>query len=205
MKNIIRTLSFVVVGFTLLSQQTFAAGDARAGAAKATTCLACHGETGNSPAGAYPNIAGQNEQYLLKQLIDIKNGTRPVPTMVGQLDAYSAEDLADIAAHYAGQKRAYGAAKADQVDLGEAIYRFGIPRKHVAACSACHSPTGSGNGPARFPALAGQWPEYTIAQLKAFQSGKRHNDGDGEMMQTTSMDMNEKEMTAVASYIYGLK
>ena len=83
--------------------------------------------------------------------------------------------------------------------------RFGVPRKNIAACTACHAPTGNGNGPAKFPALAGQWPEYTVQQLKAFQSGERHNDGDGKMMRTTALDMNEQEMQAVAAYIYGLK
>jgi len=203
MKKIIQIVLFVIAGSAV--QATYAAGDAEAGKARAITCLACHGETGNSLAGAFPNIAGQNEQYLLKQMIEIQNGTREVPTMIGMLDAFSESDLADIAAYYADQDRAYGAAKAEMVELGEAIYRFGIARKDVAACTACHSPEGNGNGPAKFPALAGQWPEYTIAQLKAFQSGARHNDGDGRMMQTTAMDMNDKEMAAVASYIYGLK
>ena len=64
---------------------------------------------------------------------------------------------------------------------------------------------GAGNDLAKFPALAGQWPEYTVQQLKAFQSGARYNDGDGRMMQTTAIDMNEQEMNAVASYIYGLR
>ena len=43
-------------------------GDAEAGKALTGTCVACHGEDGNSLAGAFPNIAGQTEQYLLKQL-----------------------------------------------------------------------------------------------------------------------------------------
>lgn len=181
------------------------AGDAAAGQALTAICSACHGQTGNSLAGAFPNIAGQNEGYLLKQLKDIQSGERDIPTMAGQLDAMSNEDLANIAAFYAGQERAYGAANPDLVELGETIYRSGIPRKGVAACTACHSPTGNGNGPAGFPALAGQWPEYTVSQLKAFQSGVRHNDGDSQMMRSTSMDLNDREMQAVASYLYGLR
>ena len=148
---------------------------------------------------------GQGEAYLLKQLHDIQEGTREVPTMAGMLDGMSQGDLADIAAFYSTQPRANGAANADLVQLGESIYRFGVPRKDIAACTACHAPTGVGNDLAKFPALAGQWPEYTVQQLKAFQSGARHNDGDGQMMRTTAMDMNEQEMNAVAAYIHGLK
>lgn len=183
----------------------FAQGDPDAGKALATTCLACHGETGNSMAPSFPNIAAQNEQYLYKQLQDIKSGARPVPTMAGQLDNMTEQDLADIAAYYASQERNYGAAKAELVELGESIYRAGIPRKNIASCAACHSPSGMGNGPAKFPALAGQWPEYTVMQLKAFQSGERSNDGDSLMMRTIAEDMNDKEMQAVASYLYGLQ
>jgi len=203
MKNIFRILCMVALGGFVTT--ALAGGDAEAGKGKTTLCVACHGETGNSLVGSFPNIAGQGEAYLLKQMIEIQEGTRDIPTMVGMLDNMSKEDLADIAAFYASQERNYGAAKADMVELGESIYRFGIPRKNIAACTACHSPTGNGNEPAKFPALAGQWPEYTVQQLKAFQSGVRHNDGDGKMMQTTALDMNEQEMDAVASYIYGLK
>lgn len=202
MKYIIKILWIAALG--TVAPVTMA-GDADAGKELVGLCVACHGETGNSLAGAFPNIAGQGEAYLLKQMIDIKNGTRDVPTMEGMLDNMSEEDLADVAAFYASQERAYGAARPELVELGESIYRFGIPRKNIAACTACHSPTGRGNEPARFPALAGQWPEYTVLQLRTFQSGERHNDGDGQMMRGTALDMNEQEMNAVASYIYGLK
>ena len=202
MKNMIRILCMVALGSVVVVVN---AGDADAGKGKVALCVACHGETGNSLVGSFPNLGGQGEAYLLKQLNDIKDGTREIPTMSGMLDGLSQEDLADIATFYSSQSRAYGAASADLVQLGESIYRFGIPRKNIAACTACHMPTGSGNDPAKFPALSGQWPGYTVQQLKAFQSGARHNDGDGEMMRTTTLDMNEQEMTAVASYIYGLK
>jgi cytochrome c553 len=198
-----KILMFAVLAF--MAPLNYAEDNAAKGKDLAVTCLACHGETGNSPVPSFPNIAGQNAQYLLKQLVEIQSGEREVLTMTGMLDHLSESDLSDIAAYYESQPRNHGAAKEDLVELGESIYRAGIARKNIAACTACHSPTGNGNGPAAFPALAGQWPEYTVAQLKSFQSGARHNDGDSRMMQSTAMDMNEKEMTAVASYLYGLK
>jgi len=198
-----KIIIFAVLAF--MAPMTYAEGNAAKGKDLAGTCLACHGEIGNSPASMFPNIGGQNAQYLLKQLLEIQSGQRQVLTMTGTLDNLSESDLSDIAAYYESQSRNQGTAKQDLVELGESIYRAGIPRKNIAACTACHSPTGSGNGPAAFPALAGQWPEYTVTQLKNFQSGERHNDGDSQMMRTTAMDMNEKEMTAVASYLYGLR
>ena len=197
-----KIIMFTVLAFMV--PMTFAEGSAAKGEELVGTCLACHGAIGNSPAPSFPNIAGQNAQYLLKQLLEIQSGQREVLSMTGILDNMSESDLLDIATYYESQPRVHGAAKPDLVELGESIYRAGIPRKNIAACTACHSPTGNGNGPAVFPALAGQWPEYIVTQLKNFQSGKRHNDGDSQMMRATAMDMNEKEMTAVASYLSGL-
>lgn len=168
-------------------------------------CTVCHGEDGNSPAGAFPSIAGQHPKYLLKQLQDIKSGDRSAPLMAGQLDALTDQNLEDLAAYYSIQARKGGAAKAELVELGESIYRSGIKRKEIAACTACHLPHGEGLNLAGFPALAGQWPEYTEAQLKAFRVGDRHNDPNEGMMQKTAMDLSDLEISAVASYLYGLQ
>lgn len=170
-----------------------------------TTCMACHGPDGNSLAGAFPSIAGQNPKYLLKQMKDIKSGARQAPAMIGMLDNLSEQDMADIAAYYGERTIKGGAAKASLVKRGEVIYRAGIKRKQITACTACHSPTGRGNDPARFPALSGQWPEYVETQLKAFRAGSRTNDGDGGMMRSITMDMSDAEIAAVASYVYGLR
>ncbi len=44
---------------------------------KAKTCSACHGKDGKSPVMKdYPKIAGQNREYIIKQMKDIKTGAR---------------------------------------------------------------------------------------------------------------------------------
>jgi cytochrome c553 len=181
-----------------------AEGDAERGQPHTALCVACHGPDGNSIAATFPNIAGQNAQYLLKQMQDFKSNARSAPLMTGMLNAFNDQQLEDIAAYYSKQKTHRGNADPALVELGESIYRSGIKRKEIAACSSCHSPTGSGNGPAAFPALAGQWPEYTEAQLKAFRAGERTNDGDSRMMQMTTLDLTDPEIKAVSSYLYGL-
>ncbi len=197
----------VLIGIVMTSLCTvaLAVGDADKGKQIIAVCAACHGQDGNSPAGSFPSLAGQNSNYLVKQMQDIKSGERSSPLMTGLLDSFDDQDLVDIAAFYEAQEIKGGAAKADLVELGETIYRAGIKRKSIAACTSCHSPTGQGNGPAAFPALAGQWPEYIEAQLKAFRSGDRVNDGDSEMMQISAMDLSDDEIAAVASYVYGLQ
>lgn len=80
------------------------AGDAAAGKAKAVTCNACHGANGISIAPNYPNLAGQKEAYLVKQLKAFKDGTRKDPTMNAMVMPLSDADMANIAAHFAGMK-----------------------------------------------------------------------------------------------------
>ena len=82
--------------------------DADRGQTLTQTCIACHGADGNSIAGSFPSIAGQNERYLLKQLREIKSGARAALLMVGQLDSMSDQDLADMAAYYASQTASGG-------------------------------------------------------------------------------------------------
>lgn len=181
-----------------------ASGDAERGKTLAVICAGCHGIDGNSLVGTFPSLAGQGARYLVKQMKDIKSGARPVALMAGILDNMNEQDMSDIAEFFESQDILKGKAKQDLVVEGEQIYRWGIKRKGIAACSACHSPTGSGNKAAAYPAVAGQWPEYVTAQLKAFRVKERTNDGDSRTMQDTAMDMSDREIEAVASYIYGL-
>ena len=202
------TLMFrILIGLIVIVSSTFAfaAGDPQQGKALSAVCVACHGQDGNSPAGAFPSLAGQGQRYLVKQLQDIKSGDRAAVLMTGILDAYSAQDMLDVAAYFSAQTPAGGAADPALLAQGETIYRADVARKNIAACTACHSPTGQGNAAAGFPLLAGQWPDYIEAQLKAFRSGVRHNDGDGQMMRISAMDLSDTEIAAVASYIRGLR
>ncbi len=185
-------------------------GDPAAGEEKSVTCAACHGADGNSVAPSFPKLAGQGEKYLLKQMQDIRDGARPVPTMAGQVDNMSDQDLADIAAYYASQTSTGAQTDPDLLELGERIYRSGIIERNVAACTACHSPNGKGNAPAGFPALAGQHPEYIAASLRAYRKGYedesgRTNDGDTRIMRTTAFALSDLEIEAVSSYAAGLK
>lgn len=207
--------ALVLLGVT---GNAMAAGDAAAGKAKSAACAACHGADGNSAAPTFPKLAGQSEKYLIKQLNEInrkdKAGKiiRAVPTMTGQTENLSDQDIADIAAYYASQTMSGGAAKQDKIALGAEIYRAGDKEKGLAACSGCHSPTGVGNAPAGFPRLSGQHADYIAAQLKAFRTGAddpdnaaaRTNDGDTRIMRDIAYRLSDKEIDAVASFASGL-
>ena len=205
---------FIVLGLTLGFVNAVSAADAAAGKNLTLVCSACHGADGNSAVATFPKLAGQNEKYLLKQMEDIKSGARPVPTMAGQLDNMSEESMADIAAYYASQSGSGGQTDPDKLALGQKVYRAGVSSRGVAACAACHGARGSGNAPAGFPALAGQYSDYIADQLRRFRTGAentleqnpngRTNDGDGRMMRDVAAAMSDNEINAVASFIAGL-
>ena len=206
MKNVVKLalLACLSISSFAMANEPVKVGDAAKGKALSATCAACHGADGNSVNPLWPKLAGQGEAYLAKQLHDFRSDKRNDPSMTAMAKGIASDaDVADLAAFYAGNKAKAGAANKEMIDAGEAIYRGGNLATGVAACAACHGPTGSGNSAAKFPSIAGQHAKYTVAQLKTFKSGKRANDT-GKMMRNIAKNMSDAEMEAVAEYIAGL-
>ena len=63
-------------------------------------CVACHGTSGKAIAPMYPNLNGQWEKYLRKQLVAYRDGSRKNAIMSLQAENLSNEDIAVLAAHY---------------------------------------------------------------------------------------------------------
>ena len=86
----------------MISSSSFAAkkGDAKAGAKKAVTCYACHGNKGISSNDLWPNLQGQKIGYMVKQLKDFKSGARKDPLMSPQAAALSEQDMLNISAYF---------------------------------------------------------------------------------------------------------
>lgn len=200
MNKVLVTL-LLTLGITGMAQ---AAGDAKAGQAKAAMCGACHGADGNSAAPNFPKLAGQGERYLLKQMNDIKSGNRNILEMTGLLTNMSEQDMADIAAYFASQNMSVGAADPALVKAGEALFRGGKLAEGMPACTGCHSPNGAGNDAAGFPQLGGQHAQYVAKQLTDFREGNRTNDGDSMMMRAVAAKLSNKDIQAISSYIQGL-
>ena len=180
------------------------AGDPAAGAAKAALCVACHGPAGNSANPEWPKLAGQHAKYTAKQIRDFMAGaTRSNELMAPMIAGLSDEDIEDISAYYAIQRSSGGFASEEMHALGERIYRGGNAESGVPACIACHGPKGGGNGPAGFPALAGQHAVYTAKQIDEWRLGNRSNDPN-QMMADAVRYLTPEETRAVSEYIAGL-
>ena len=88
-------------GFVLTaSASVSAAGDVKAGRAKALMCQACHGLDGLAKTPDAPNIAGQTEPYLVAQLQAFKSGARKNDAMSVVAPSLSDKDIEDLAAYY---------------------------------------------------------------------------------------------------------
>ncbi len=101
----IRTLPWVLfVGTLAVANPGFAAGNAAAGEKKAQVCASCHGAAGNeTTTPAYPILAGQYADYLVKSLEGYRSGARENAIMQGFAAQLSDEDIADLAAWFASQ------------------------------------------------------------------------------------------------------
>ena len=187
----------------------FEDGDASKGANMVAACAACHGTDGNSISPAWPTLAGQNQKYLLDQLNYFKNGEREnalMSSVVPLLNAYSDQDLLNIAAYYSSQTKTNGQAEdnAELLALGEALYRSGNMKKAIPACTACHSVSGAGNALAGFPSVAGQQKAYLVSTLKAYRTKERNAGDYALVMQAISKNLSDDEIDALANYMHGL-
>lgn len=98
-----KKLTLALSATVMMASPVFA-GDAAAGKGKSMMCSACHGVAGISAVPTYPNLAGQKEAYLTKQLKDFKSGKRNDPTMKGMVASLNETDMADLAAYYQSLK-----------------------------------------------------------------------------------------------------
>ncbi len=177
--NLIAVLTLALASLTASANAPQAAvakpDTAKGEASFGAICAACHGADGNSGTPAYPKLAQQHPEYLIKQLQEYKSGKRDNAIMKGFATALSEDDMRNIAYWLSSKDAKPGFAKNKElVALGERIYRGGIAERQIAACSGCHGPGGAGI-PAQYPRLKGQHAAYAAAQLPAVRGGVRNN------------------------------
>jgi cytochrome c553 len=165
-----------------------------------SVCVSCHGEKGNSLISAYPNLAGQNEKYFIKQMLAFKTSQRENPIMQSIAKTISEQDTSKLAVFYANQQAEIGTAKRELLSIGERLFRAGNAKRHIPACMACHGPAGEGNSLAGFPRLAGQHAAYVQVQLISYRLDKRKS----RMMRDIAKRLTENEIVAIANYLAGL-
>jgi len=212
MKKIIFSLLLTIGA---MSAANAVEGDIEAGKAKAGMCGACHGATGVNSNPTYPDLAGQHEAYIAKQLADFKSGARTDMMMAPMVASLSEQDMADLGAFFASQKRASertasvedsatpaAAASTGDVEIvtstsAKAIYAGDVKagQEKSVMCASCHGADGN-SLISIYPKLAGQSANYIAKQLADFKSGERKD----PVMMGMVAALSEKDMNDLAAY-----
>ncbi|MCK9985069.1 MAG: hypothetical protein AzoDbin1_01541 [Azoarcus sp.] len=161
-------------------------------------CRKCHGVSGLSGEAEFPKLAGQDVEYLTRQMANFKTGVRTSKRMKQRVEDLSGGEMRALAEYFSAKPMVpeQGADPA-QVDIGRRIYYSGIPAKGVTACTTCHGP--QGRGAMYLPRLAGQHAQYLAAQLRAFREHSRTSPN--MVMHTVVENIADPEIEAVARFL----
>jgi len=97
----LKTLLLIMITMTGLGTANLTvAGDIAAGQSKAALCGACHGPNGFSMNDLWPNLAGQKEAYIIKQIKAFRDGQREDPTMLPMVKPLTDTDIENLAAYF---------------------------------------------------------------------------------------------------------
>lgn len=177
-----------------------ATGNAQRGVNAYRICHGCHRAGGLGTAdGIYPRLAGQHDTYLIKQMIDIRAGSRDNAKMYPFVatHAITTQDIADLAAYLSTlpspPDNARGEGKA--LSRGETRYR--------KDCVACHGNQAEGIADKFFPRLAGQHYPYLRRELTMIRDGLRRNGH--PTMDKVVKSYSDDDIAAVADYMSRLR
>ena len=166
--------------------QSTPTGDVRRGKEVSYTCLGCHGIDGYKnayPMYSVPRLEGQHPEYLIAALQGYKNGDRSHITMHSQASELSDQDIADVAAYFAGKPLT----PTGKIGLA-------VP-KAAQLCSACHGADGVAVAPI-YPSLAGQHQDYLVRALGEYKRGGRKN----PVMTGFAASLKDAEIALISAY-----
>lgn len=83
---------------------------------------------------------------------------------------------------------------------GAASAQDGAQLYQSKGCAACHGPTGASPTVPTYPIIAGQNPQYAIAQIKDIAQGNRTN-GMAAVMRPIAANLTEDEIVAIANWL----
>jgi cytochrome c553 len=132
------------------------------------TCLACHGEKGQSQIENVPSVGAQVPAYSLIQLVMFRDKLRiadPMNEVAKELSDDDIRALADALAALPPGKPPDDGADPARFERGKAI----AEQNH---CNVCHRPDYAGQQ--TVPRLAAQREDYLLKTLREYKSGARH-------------------------------
>jgi len=166
------------------------------GAKVASFCANCHGDGGNSVKTDVPNLAGQNENYLMDQLRNYADGHRQTTDFKRRLIKFLTVDgKVSLVAFYARQEVVTRApADAAVAARGKALY--------MKKCADCHE--NDGKGSEDYGRVAGQQAGYMTAALKNYRDRPMQLRYSKDMV-VSLKDAKDADIDALVVYIGSMK
>ena len=188
------------------SAQAQVKGNIEAGEGKVAMCIGCHGimdyKTNFPEVYHVPKIAGQNAKYIETVLGEYQKGTRKHPSMRGIAGSLTEQDIADVAAYYTALGEIKGAPELPAPRAASADVTALLQK---GACVSCHGDNFSKPIDPSYPKIAGQYPDYLFAALKAYKDDTHATWGRGNpVMAGMAKQFSNAELKAIAYYIGSL-
>lgn len=182
----------IMAGALLAASGHGAASDVAAGKQRvAGACASCHGMDGIGIRDRWPNLAGQKDVYIVRQLQAFQQGSRKDSFMTPMARPLTEQAMRDVAAYYASLPRQQVA------DTGPGDRAAG--QRKATACLECHG-AGEGSPNPEWPNLAGQKADYLIKQLRKFRDGIRTD----PLMSDAAKSLSNEDINDLAAYYAGL-
>jgi cytochrome c553 len=172
-------------------------------------CSACHTTEGwGTKDGTFPQLAGQHDTVIIKQLADIRAGNRDNPTMYPFALPKEIKNAAPevgggpyaiaVVAMYISQlpmNPDWGKPKEGEVDFEKGKKLF------EENCVKCHGKNGEGSREKFFPKIQGQHYLYMLRQFEWIRDGKRRNANPDMVKQIKNFT--DEDMKNVVGYVAG--
>ena len=153
----------------------------------ASSCIACHGEDGNSLTAGVPSLTGLHVKYLVAATQAYQEGARKSNVMATMISHLSDTDIEKVSYYFATRATRIRQATQEGDPLsGE---------KTSENCASCHGAKGVSSDPAN-PSLAGQDAKYLFLAIREYAGGKRAHEG----MKNAVAELSEQDMRNVAAY-----
>lgn len=161
-------------------------------------CHKCHGLNGESSEPEFPKLAGQNVDYMTRQMANFKTGVRKSTRMKEKVEDLSGGEMRALAEYFSAKTLVpERSGRTELIDAGRRLYFSGHFEHGVTACTTCHGPLG--RGALYLPRLAGQNVQYLVAQLRAFRDYSRTSPN--MVMHTVVENISDAEIDAVAEFL----
>jgi cytochrome c553 len=157
------------------------------------TCLACHGENGQSQTEGVPSLGAQQAFYVTVQLLMFREKMRVADPMNDMAKGLSDDDLqnfADIISKLPAPQPVSGPVDEARMQRAQALVQQN-------RCNFCHTETLAGQQ--NVPRIAAQREDYLVKALRGYKDNSRH--GYDAAMADVIAPITDQQILDLAYYI----